>query len=313
MRIVRWPAGLSGATRGAVVAIGNFDGVHLGHRAVLHVAGERARAASAPLGVVTFEPHPREVLQPDRAPARLTSLARKAEILDGLGVEVLYALRFDRALMARSAEAFVDEVLERDLGVAGMAVGRDFRFGHRRAGDVTMLAERAKVPVDAIAPWLVDGEVCSSTTIRRHVADGEVAAAAKLLGTPYEIDGIVRQGDARGRTIGFPTANVHPRGPRRLLPAIGVYAVRAGRRSGGGTTWHPAVANLGRRPTVDGRSLLLEVHLLEGAGDLYGERLRVAFVERLRGEHKFDGLDALKAQIARDCEAARIIHGLKAA
>lgn len=314
MRIVRWPAGLSGAMRGAVVAIGNFDGVHLGHRAVIRAAADLARAASAPLGVVTFEPHPREVLQPDRAPPRLTPFALKAALLRREGVEQLYALRFDDSLRRRSAEQFVDEVLIGDLGVRGIVAGRDFRFGNQRSGDVATLTRHAtSITVEAIAAVAVDEEACSSTLIRRLLTDGEVAAAARLLGYPYEVDGPVRHGDQRGRTIGFPTANVHPRGRRRLLPGIGVYAVRAGLREGSETVWYPAVANLGRRPTVDGRSLLLEVHLLEGGRDLYGCRMRVAFVERLRDEHKFDGLDALKAQLMRDREAARIIHGFQAA
>jgi riboflavin kinase/FMN adenylyltransferase len=153
-----------------------------------------------------------------------------------------------------------------------------------------------------------DGEVCSSTAIRTALGDGRVEHAAAMLGYPFELEGVVRPGDRRGRTIGFPTANVHPLARRPMLPAIGVYAVRAGLRREGRLAWLPAVANLGRRPTFDGRSVLLEVHLLEGGADLYGERLRVAFLERLRGEQKFAGIEELKAQIARDCERARAVH-----
>ena len=233
MRIIRWPSAPSRETRGAVVAIGNFDGVHAGHRAVVAAAARRAEALGAPLGVVTFEPHPREVMQPDGAPARLTSLARKAEIFRGLGVHLLHVLRFDAALMRRPAEAFVDEILEGDLGVRAVAAGRDFRFGNRRRGDVAMLEAAAHVPVDIVEPLRLDGTICSSTRIRELLQEGEVEAAAGLLRYPYELEGTVVPGDRRGRTIGFPTANVRPKGRRPQLPGIGVYAVRAGVRARG--------------------------------------------------------------------------------
>lgn len=313
MRIVRTGTVAPGAARGAAVAIGNFDGLHLGHRAVVDAARAFARDLGAPLGVVTFEPHPREVLQPGQAPARLTSLRRKAELLAGLGVDHLYPLRFDPALMAASPEAFVDGILAGRLGVRAVAAGEDFRFGHRRAGDVALLASLGATrgfAVAAVPPLEVEGAVCSSTRVRKALVDGEAALAARLLGYPYELEGVVRPGDRRGRTLGFPTANVHPLGRRPLLPATGVYAVRAGvRGSGGKVDWHPAVANLGHRPTFDGRALLLEVHLLEGGGDLYGRRLRVAFLERLRGERKFAGPDEIKAQIALDRDRAAAVHG----
>ena len=313
MRIVRAGARAPGAVPESAVAIGNFDGVHRGHRAVLDAARALAREQGVAFGVITFEPHPREVLQPENAPARLTPLHRKAELLAEAGVEILYLLRFDAWLMRLSPEAFVDEVLLGRLRARAVAAGADFRFGHRRAGDMAMLERLAGakgVRVVAVPPVEVEGAVCSSTRIRDALADGEVALAGRLLGRPYTVEGVVRPGDRRGRTIGFPTANVDPLGRRPLLPATGVYAVRAGlyqRR--GDTIWYPAVANFGRRPTVDGRTLLLEVHFLEGGGDLYGKRLRVAFLERLRGEQKFASLDELKAQIARDSERARAIHG----
>jgi riboflavin kinase/FMN adenylyltransferase len=283
---------------------------------VLDAARTLARARGTPLGVVTFEPHPREVLQPDHAPARLTPLRRKAELLRDLGVDVLYLLHFNAALMRLSAEAFVETILLDGLGAKGIVAGEDFRFGHRRSGSMALmerLAGERDVAVVTVPPLEVEGAVCSSTRIRAALADGEVSLAGKLLGYTYALDGVVRPGDRRGRTLGFPTANVAPLGTRPLLPAVGVYAVRAGRRTDAGMTWHPAVANFGRRPTVDGRSLLLEVHLLEGGGDLYGQRLRVVFVERLRGETRFEGLDQLRAQIAIDCERARAVHSLLAA
>lgn len=311
MRIHRDYASLPAAARGASVAIGNFDGLHRGHREVVRVAADRARALGRPLGVITFEPHPREVISPDTAPARLTSLRRKAEILARLEVDHLYVLRFNAALMRLSPEAFVETVLLDALDVAAVATGRDFRFGHKRRGDVALLAEllgRRGLGVHAVDPVAIDGEVCSSTAIRAALADGLITRANQMLGYPLEVEGVVRPGDQRGRLLGFPTANVHPLGRRPVMPAAGVYAVRAGLCRGGGLVWRPAVANLGRRPTFDGRSLLLEVHLLDDNLNLYGERMRVAFVERLRGEQKFSGLDELKAQIARDCARARAIH-----
>ncbi|MEK0084223.1 bifunctional riboflavin kinase/FAD synthetase [Benzoatithermus flavus] len=313
MRIHRDHASLPAAARGASVAIGNFDGVHRGHREVIRVAADHARALGRPLGVITFEPHPREVLNPAEAPARLTPLRRKARILRDLGVEHLYVLRFDARLMRVPAAAFVNEILVGELGVAAVTTGRDFRFGHKRQGDVALLAALAAghgIPVSAVDPVTFEGDVCSSTAIRAALAEGRIAHANAILGYPYELDGVVRPGDRRGRTLGFPTANVHPLARRPMLPAHGVYAVKAGLRRGGGTVWHPAVANLGRRPTFDGKGTLLEVHLLEGGGDLYGERLRVAFLERLRGEEKFSSIEALRAQIARDCERARAVHAL---
>jgi riboflavin kinase / FMN adenylyltransferase len=313
MRIHRDHASLPATARGASVAIGNFDGVHRGHREVIRAAADHARALGRPLGVVTFEPHPRELLAPESAPARLTTLRRKAELLDGLGVEHLYVFHFDRQLLQLPAAEFATVRLLGELGVAAVSTGCDFRFGHRRAGDTALLGGIAAahgVPFTAVDPVTVDGETCSSTAIRAALADGLVEHANALLSYDYQLEGVVRGGDRRGRTIGFPTANVHPLARRPMLPAGGVYAVEAGVRGGAGWAWHPAVANLGRRPTFDGRALLLEVHLLEGGGDLYGQRVRVAFKRRLRGERKFSGVDELKAQVARDCEQARAVHAL---
>lgn len=316
MRIYRDYARLPAAARGASVAIGNFDGVHRGHRAVVRVAAEHAAALGRPLGVITFEPHPREVLNPAEAPARLAPLRRKVELLRALGVVQLYVLRFNANLMRMSAESFVEEILFGSLGVAAITTGEDFRFGHKRQGDVALLARLAAahgVPASAVSRVGCEGETCSSTAIRRALAEGRVDRANAMLGHPYELEGVVRPGDQRGRLLGFPTANLHPLARRPMLPATGVYAVQAGLRRAGKIVWRPAVANLGRRPTFNGRSLLLEVHLLDGGQDLYGERLRVAFLERLRGEQKFSGIDALKSQIARDCERARAVHALVSA
>ena len=311
MRIHRDLASLPAAARGASVAIGNFDGVHRGHREVIRVAAEHARVLRRELGVVTFEPHPREVLNPASAPPRVTPLRRKAELLRDLGVEQLYICRCDRALLATPAEPFVTDTLLGQLDVAAVATGRDFRFGHRRQGDTAVLAARlaaAGRTASAVDPVTVDGEACSSTAIRAALADGLIEHASALLGSTYELEGVVRPGERRGHELGFPTANIHPLDPRPAFPAVGVYVVDAAVREAGGWCRHPAAAYFGRRPTFDGRSLLLEVHLLDGGRDLYGRRMRVAFRHRLRGDRTFAGFDELKAQIARDCEQARSFH-----
>ena len=312
MRVHRRFASLPSGAGGAAVAIGNFDGVHRGHRRVIEAAAATARHLGAPLGVVTFEPHPREVVNPGLLVPRLTGFARKAELFEALGVEELFVLPFDRAMMQLGAEAFAGEILIGRLALRAIAAGQNFRFGNNRSGDVRTLARlaaRLGYGFEAV-PGLEDDGPVSSSRIRDLLAAGEIAMVNRLLGYPYAVDGVVRPGDRRGRTLGFPTANVHPLDQRVVLPATGVYAVRVGRGRGARMTWHPGVANLGRRPTFDGRSLLLEVHLLEGGRDLYGERLRVTFVERLRGERKFAGIDELKAQIERDCLSAR--HSLAA-
>ncbi len=316
MRVHRGYRRLPPEARGAAVAIGNFDGVHLGHRAVIEAAAKLARAREAPLGVVTFEPHPREVLQPESAPPRLTSFARKAELLAALGVARLFVLRFEPALMRLSPEAFVREILLDALGVRAIAVGANFRFGYRRAGtpeDLIRLAGACGVRTTVVPQLHLDDRPCSSTRIRAALRIGDVALAARLLGYPYELRGGVVRGDRIGRTLGYPTANLRPAGRRPLLPATGIYVVRAAVRRPEGWRWHPAVASLGFRPAVGGRDLRLEVHLLDGEHELYGQRLRVSFLERLRGEEAFESLEALRRQIARDCAAARAYHGLETA
>jgi riboflavin kinase/FMN adenylyltransferase len=311
MRVHRGHRAVPAAARGAAVGIGNFDGVHLGHQAVLAVARARASTLGSTFGAVTFEPHPREVLTPDKAPARLTPLHRKLAIFAEFGVQHAYVLAFDRALMALSADAFVTQVLADGLGVRAVAVGGDFRFGHKRQGDVALLAaagERRDFAVDAVEPVAVDGVVCSSSRIRTLLTDGDVAQARVLLGRPHAVYGRVVEGEKRGRQIGFPTANLRlPPASRQLLPAPGVYAVRAAVDDG--TT--DGVANLGWRPTFDGTELRLEIHLFDFAGDLYSRRLDVAFAARLRGELRFDGIDALKRQIEADAaEARRLLTGV---
>jgi riboflavin kinase/FMN adenylyltransferase len=319
MRLFRHYTPLPPDARGAVLALGNFDGVHLGHQAVIGAAGDIARTLGAPHGVLTFEPHPRHVFRPADPPFRLTPFRVKATQIEALGVDVMVTLHFDAEFARRSAEDFVQTVLRDGLGVRHILVGDDFVFGHGRKGTVALLTDMAVscgFAVTTVPPVALPGtsagagaggigEVVSSTRVREHLAAGRPTAAAALLGRPWEIDGRVEAGDQRGRTIGFPTANLAL--GEYLRPAGGVYAVRAGIEEAGRTSWHDAVANLGTRPTVGGTDLRLEVHLFDFAGDLYGRHLRVALVEHLRPEMKFPGLDALKAQIAADSARAREI------
>jgi riboflavin kinase/FMN adenylyltransferase len=299
----------TGDARGAVVAAGNFDGVHLGHQAVLAEARALAQRLSAPFAVLTFEPHPRAVFQPGLPPFRLTPFRAKSLVLESLAVDLLFTLHFDQAFAQKSAEDFVAEVLVAGLGAKAVVVGYDFVFGHKRRGTPELLkAEGLKhdFAVQVVAPVAGPGGVVySSTQIREHLVAGRPREAAALLGRPWEIDGRVDVGDKLGRTIGFPTANIAL--ADYLRPAPGVYAVRAGIEDGASVAWHDGAANLGWRPTVGGKDLRLETHLFDFSGDLYGKHLRVAFIERLRAEQRFDGLDALKAQIALDCTRARQI------
>jgi riboflavin kinase/FMN adenylyltransferase len=284
--------------------------VHLGHRAVIDRAGAVAKAEARAHGVVTFEPHPRSVFRPQDPPFRLTPLRVKAHLLDALGTDLMVSLHFDAAFAGRSAENFVTEILHEGLGVGHVVTGYDFVFGRGRAGDAGLLQRFGRelgFGVTIVEPVASDGgAVFSATSIREHLAAGRPGAAAALLGRFWEIDGRVEHGDARGRTIGFPTANLSL--GDYLRPAPGVYAVCAGIERAGRVEWHDAVANLGTRPTVNGTDLRLEVHLLDFAGDLYGLHLRVALIDWIRAERKFAGLDELKAQIAQDAATARALH-----
>jgi riboflavin kinase/FMN adenylyltransferase len=291
-----------GEWAGGVIAMGNFDGVHRGHQALIARAAEQARALEAPLVALTFEPHPRQFFVADTGPFRLTLLPAKVRLLAGQGVQAVLAQRFDPDFAGISAQAFVDNVLLQGMGARHVVCGYDFTFGARRGGNVErlreMAAERA-FGVTVIEPVTREGEIYSSTRIRESLRAGWASEATQLLGHPWEIEGAVEQGDQRGRTIGFPTANVAL--GEHLRPRFGVYAVRAlvdGQ-------WRNGVANLGKRPTVGKLQENFEVHLFDFAGDLYGQVLRVQLIDFIRPEMKFAGLDALKAQIAADGQAAR--------
>jgi len=313
MRIFRHVAALPASARRAVVAIGNFDGVHRGHQAVIGEAVRRARAIALPAAVLTFEPHPRRFFRPDQPPFLLTRLRTKLRVIAALGVDLVYLPRFDARLAGIPAEGFVDAVLVRDLDLAHAVVGYDFVFGRGRLGtpetlrarlaaagrDVTIMAPVARPGAAGIED---EGLIYSSTGVRDALAAGDPGAAATLLGRRFEIEGRVVRGDRRGRTIGFPTANLWL--GEMLRPRLGVYAVRV--RIGSATEPVDGVANLGLRPTFGGDpEPRLEVHLFDLDADLYGQRLCVELVAFLRAERRFEGIDALKAQIAADAGAAR--------
>ncbi len=302
MRIFQHWQDLPPDARGATVALGNFDGVHRGHAGLLRAA--HAARPDTPLAVLTFEPHPREVFRPEDPPFRLTLSAERADALAAAGVEILYEIPFNHAFSLMPAEDFVTEVLHRGLGARHLAAGEDFAFGFRRGGDTGFLANRAEalgMGLSLIPPVTDTRGPLSSSRIRRALQDGYPERATAELGRPWAIRGEVAHGDKRGRTIGFPTANVAL--GRHLEPARGVYAVTI--RTAEGSVYD-GVANIGRRPTVNaGPESRLEVNLFDFSGDIYGTEITVALHAFIRAEIKFSGLDALKAQIAADAAEAR--------
>jgi riboflavin kinase / FMN adenylyltransferase len=296
------PAGL----HGAVVAIGNFDGVHLGHKALLALARGRASRLGAPLLALTFEPHPRSVFRPETPVFRLSDRLMRRTLLAREGVTGVVELTFDASLAAMSAESFIDDLLIGALGARGVAVGEDFRFGRNRAGDAEMLRARLGETVDTLgAVMSADGETVSSSRIRSHLEAGDIRAANALLGHSWRLRAEVRHGDKRGRELGYPTANM-------VLPADnqlrhGIYAV-AVEIDG---VWRPGAASFGRRPTFDDGAPRLETFVFDFNGDLYGQTLDVIFSDWIRGEEKFDSISALQQQMAADCDKARsIVHDL---
>ncbi len=304
MELIRGQHNLRSRHRGCVATIGNFDGVHLGHRAILDQLTQQAARLRLPRMVITFEPQPQEFFAGHAAPpARLMRLREKLLALDGLGIEQVLCLKFDHRLASVSASAFIDELLVARLGVRYLAVGDDFRFGHRRIGDFDVLVEAGRrhgFEVVNTYSYILDDERVSSTRIRQALAQGDLEVAAWFLGRPYDMCGRVAHGDRIGRTLGFPTANIHLH--RRVTPVYGVYAVLM---SGAGLQLWPGVANIGRRPTVRGVRQQLEVHLFDFRGDLYGERVKVDFLHHIRPEQRFESLTALQAQIRQDAHAAR--------
>ena len=291
------------------LAIGNFDGVHLGHAALLAEARARAARDGGPSAVLTFTPHPARLFAPDRAPPLITSLERRLDLLAEAGIDIAIVEPFTRAFAAIDAPAFVHDVLARQLGARDVVVGYDFSFGRDRAGTVAVLHElgaAAGIGVAVIPPVSVDGVSCSSTRVRQLVAAGDTAAAARLLGRPFEIEGAVSRGAGRGRGLGFPTANVVPEA--ELRPKLGIYAARAlildGPLAG---TARSAALSVGTNPQFSGDAVTIEAYLLDFEGDLYGRRVRVEVGERLRDERRFESIDALIAQIREDVARVRLL------
>lgn len=295
-------------TRPAAVAFGNFDGVHVGHQALLADVRRAADRLGGPATVVTFDPHPLAILRPEGAPPAVDTLATRLDLLRGLAMDRVIVLTFDRDLAARSADWFARDVLVQRLHARHVSAGPDVRFGHGGLGRLDLLQRVLAEVGGTVEPfagvWL-DGQVVSSSRVRRCVTEGDMPLAERLLGRPFCLRGAVIHGDARGRSIGFPTANLQLPGsagqPGQVLPAIGVYACVL--RVEGQAL--PAVMNLGMRPTFDGTEMRIEAHVLDWQGDLYGRHVELDVLERLRGEQKFAGIEQLMTQITRDVEQAR--------
>jgi riboflavin kinase/FMN adenylyltransferase len=292
-----------GALRGGIVALGNFDGFHAGHQAVVGRAVARARAEGRPALVATFDPHPVRYFRPDAPPFRLTSLDQRQRLFAEAGADAMIVFRFDGALAATTAEEFVSHRLLTLAGAAGVVTGEDFTFGRGRGGNVDVLARLGAehgFSIDAVGPVEQDGEAISSSRIREALKAGDCETAARLLTRPFAIEGVVEHGDKRGRTLGYPTANLSL--GNYLRPRFGIYAVR-GRLPGGVTVG--GAASLGIRPTFDPPKELLEPYFFDFSEDLYGQTIEVELVSFLRPEEKFDSLEALTAQMEADCAEAR--------
>ncbi len=291
------------------LTIGNFDGVHLGHQAILHALRESAHTQSLPAGLVTFEPHPKEFFAPDEAPARLAPLREKLELLRAAALDEVIVLRFNHSLASLSPDDFIEHILVHRLNVRWLLVGDDFRFGARRAGDFQTLrtaGERWGFECFSLSTLLVNGQRVSSSAVREALAAGDMDRARQFLGHWYAISGRVVPGRQLGRLLGFPTANLKPR--QKRLPLSGVFAVSV---AGIGPTPLPGVASLGTRPTIEqGGEFLLEVHLLDFDASLYGARIQVNFLRKLRDETRFDSLDTLTRQMALDVAEARAFFSL---
>jgi riboflavin kinase/FMN adenylyltransferase len=306
LRVHRDPAG-DRPTRGpTVLAIGKFDGVHLGHQEILRLAREEATAVGGEVAALTFDPHPARLLAPETAPVLIQTEADKLAAIESEGVDAVVVLRFDRELAARSAADFARGVISADLGASHVFVGSDFRFGHQRLGDVAALEALGRehgFSVTPVPPVVVDGEAVSSTRIRKLVSEGRVAEAARLLGRPFSLTGTVVTGQGRGRTIGIPTANLVPE--TELSPGRGVYAAWAQHPAGESK----AVVNIGKAPTFGERETVIEAHLLDFDGELSGASMRLSFEARLRGEQRFAGVDELVTQIRDDIACGRELLG----
>ena len=311
MKTLQTYTDLPKADKGAVIALGNFDGLHRGHQAVIAKAKSIADDLNAPLGIGLFRPHPYRFFKPDAPPFRLMSAEIRAQIMPSLGVNILYEIPFDNDLRERDDTQFVEDVLHQGLGIKHVVVGDDYGFGKNRCGNVESLtrlcAERGigVTPMTPIGLHRLYGKY-GSTEIRTALKQGDVFHAAHMLSRPWIVDGIVQQGAQRGRTINFPTANLEF--GDLVRPKFGVYCVEV--KLQGSEEWLPAIANTGSRPTVGGEEARLEVHIFDFDKDIYGQHIQVRFRSFVRAEQKFESFDALKVQIIRDCEGARAIFGI---
>jgi riboflavin kinase/FMN adenylyltransferase len=299
--IEEWASRFGDAKRTAV-SVGTFDGLHVGHQRILHSVRERARVSEYRSAVITFDPHPMRVLHPDRAPLMIQTLSQRLAGFEQIGLDAALVLRFNHALSLVSPEAFIERILIGGMRTGAILVGANFRFGHRGAGDVRLLGEFGKrdgFDVEIIPPVEVGGQIVSSTAIRGAVSSGNVAGAIPLLGRPFSLTGEIRAGAGRGRTILFPTLNLAPE--QELLPKLGVYATE----SAVGGKLYSSVTNVGTRPTFNGEGVTVESHLFGFSENVARGPMEVRFHERIRDERKFSGADELRAQIARDIEAAR--------
>ncbi len=302
MQVVRDLDSLDEVPKRTVLTIGNFDGVHLGHREIFRRVVHKARALDGTSAVLTFEPHPLRLLAPERAPLRINTPDEKVRLLEASCIDLLAILAFTHELAKLPAADFVEEILLRRLGLCHLVVGYDYAFGRNREGDAEFLAVQAArhgFGLDVLEPIQAGAEAYSSTRIRQAVGSGQVASAVKILGRNFTLDGLVIHGDGRGRKLGFPTANLSVE--KELLPKEGVYAVKVKWRD----DYFDAVVNIGQRPTFVGAEPSLEIHLLDFQGDLYGERLRIYFVERLRDEKRFSSVAELQRSVDSDIGTAR--------
>jgi len=308
MRIFRHSENLPDDVRGSVVVLGNFDGFHKGHQTIIGRAGKLAREMNCPLSVLVLEPHPRSYFNPGQDDFRLTSFRTKTHLLENFGVDSLFVLPFDHILSRKSAQDFVTDILLRDLGILHVFVGYDYRFGAGRGGSAGLLGQMGGMEqfgVTIVEKIMEGDHIYSSTNIRESIRQGKVRLSADRLGHWWHVEGHVLHGDKRGRTINFPTANLSMEG--YIKPKLGVYAVRVMIDSGPGQGLWTGVANVGKRPTFAKDDLLLEAHIFDFDHDIYEIPIKVEFVDYIRPEQKFDGLDSLKAQIKKDCVIAKKI------
>jgi riboflavin kinase/FMN adenylyltransferase len=309
MRIFKHYNQLPERYRNGSIAIGNFDGLHKGHSAVIARAGSFASERGLPWGVLTFEPHPRTLFKKNDPPFRLTPFGTKARQIESMGVEFLVVINFDKEFAKITADEFVEKVLVHGFEASYVVSGFNFAFGRNRTGNTRFLQTKGKqfgFGTSGVKQVLDETrEIISSTRIRNLLIDGNTRKANKLIGRHYEIEGCITHGDKRGRTIGFPTANVEL--GDNIKPATGVYAIQATTSEGSDTIWHDGIANLGYRPTFSGDKCILETHLFDFDKNIYDKNLRVGLIEFLRPEQKFDGIDELQSQIKKDCSHAKFI------